>query len=62
MKDGKIEKNAMRLIIQHSKFQIRNSNLAPSLQGFLSPGNGGNEGGVKTIEAGGEVIAANSSI
>jgi hypothetical protein len=52
MKDGKIEKNAMRLIIQHSKFQIRNSNLAPSLQGFLSPGNGGNEGGVKTIERG----------
>jgi hypothetical protein len=33
MKDGKIEKSAMRLIIQHSKFQIRNSNLAPSLQG-----------------------------
>jgi hypothetical protein len=33
--------------------------LAPStfcpeakVQGFLSPGNGGNEGGVKTIEAG----------
>ena len=28
---------------------------ALSLQGFLSPGNGGTEGGVKTIEAGREV-------
>jgi hypothetical protein len=35
---------------------------APSLQGFLSPGNGGNEGGVKTIEAGGEVTTTDSSI
>ena len=26
--------------------------VSPSLLGFLSPGNGGNEGGVKTIELG----------
>ena len=26
--------------------------VSPSLLGFLSPGNGGNEGGVKTIEVG----------
>ena len=30
-------------------------NWLPPTRGFLSPGNGGNEGGVKTIEAGGEV-------
>ena len=31
-------------------------NWLPPTRGFLSPGNGGNEGGVKTIEAGEEVI------
>ena len=43
-----------RLFLQ-LKEMLSQQFAAPSLQGFLSPGNGGIEGGVKTIEAGGEV-------
>ena len=35
---------------------------APSLQGVLSPGNGGNEGGVKTIEGGGRGLSKQCEI
>ena len=44
-----------RLFLQ-LKEMLSQQFAAPSLQGFLSPGNGGIEGGVKTIEAGGEVL------
>ena len=36
--------------------------VLPSLLGFLSPGNGGNEGGVKTIEGRGEATIINGCL